>query len=192
MKHRTVIAVALCAALTGVLAGCGVETETAPRRIAEDRLPAALRPEQQPETTLGPSLEPVAVWLVGDDRLVRVLHRLEPPVSPAAVLASLGAGPTDEEVGRSLRSAIADEAMIVDVTVAGGTAAVELDASFNQIPATDQVLAIGQIVLTLTNQRGIGQVRFELAGTEVAVPLPDGRTVDAAVSADDYRTLQEP
>ena len=130
--------------------------------------------------------------MVGENGLVRVTHRIEPPVTPAAVLASLAAGPTDVEVGESLRSAIADPKMIVDVVVAGGTATVDLDASFDQIPATDQVLAIGQMVLTLTNQRGIGQVRFELAGAEVAVPLPDGRTVDAAVSADDHRTLEHP
>lgn len=190
--RRSIIAVALLLGLGTALAGCGVTTESSPRRISEQRLPAALRPQDQTQTSLGPSPEPVAVWLVGDDGLVRVTHRVEPPVTATAVLASLGTGPTDAETARSLRSAIPDAAMVVKVTVVAGTADVELHSSFNQIPAKDQVLAIGQIVLTLTNLRGVGQVRFELGGAEVAVPLPDGRTADAPVSADDYSSLRQP
>ena len=60
--------------------------------------------------------------------------------------------------------------------MADGTATVELAEDFNQIPTTDQRLAIGQLVLTLTGLPGVDQVRFRLNGVDLAVPLPGGTT----------------
>ncbi|MEO5898808.1 MAG: GerMN domain-containing protein [Ilumatobacteraceae bacterium] len=189
MRGRVWSEVAVAAVL---VASCGVPTEGTPRRIAERRLPESLRPESVADSTPGPAREAVTVWLVRDGHLVAVTHEVEAPATAATTVADLAAAPTLAEQRQSLRSAIPDGQVIVSVAVSGGTATIALADSFDQILTTDQVLAIGQLVLTLTDLRGIGQVRFELDTTEIAVPLPDGRSTDGAVSADDYRSLIGP
>ncbi len=111
------------------------------------------------------------------------------PVTASEVVASLGEGPTAAEIDRGLRSAIPDATMVVSAEVAGGTATVELAADFSEIPPGDQVLALGQLVLTLTDLRGVGRVRFQVAGAPVATPLPDGTSTDDSVSREDFRSL---
>ena len=58
---------------------------------------------------------------------------------------------------------------------------------FNAMAPQDQRLAIGQIVLTLTNQRGVGQVTFTQAGVPISVLRGGGdltRPGQLLVSAD--------
>lgn len=188
-RWRPCSTVALAAWL---VVSCGVPPEDSPRQIAGRRLPESLRPESVADSVPGPALEAVIVWLVRDGHLVAVTHEVEAPATAASAVAVLAAAPTVAEQRQSLRSAIPDAQVIVSVGVSAGTATLQLADSFDQILTTDQVLAIGQLVLTLTDLRGVGQVRFELDKAEIAVPLPDGRSTDSAVSADDYRTLIGP
>jgi hypothetical protein len=185
---RRLAAVIVC--LLGGLAvvGCGVSPESSPRQIDPDGLPAALRVDHGTTTTIGTALVPVEVWFVRDDRLVGVDHQVEAPLTATKAVADLTSGPTDAE-SASLRSAIPDAQVIVETTVADGTAVVELAEDFNQIPTTDQVLAIGQLVLTLTGLPDVDQVRFRLNETDVPVPLPDGTSSLAPVDADDFAAL---
>ena len=66
---------------------------------------------------------------------------------------------------------------------------VELPAGFfDNIPVADQRLATAQIVLTLTDSRGIGQVQFNLP-----VPKPSGELTAAGkpLTRKDYLSLLE-
>jgi spore germination protein GerM len=76
--------------------------------------------------------------------------------------------------------------VLVGAESAGGTATVQLSSGFLEIPPGDQVLALGQVVLTLTDLRGVGRVRFEINGEAVATPLPDGTSTAAPVARDDF------
>jgi spore germination protein GerM len=182
----------MVALLAGVLAlcACGVPIESSPRQLSNDRLPNSLRPQATTVATTGTSpVESILVWLVQDQSLVSVSRQTSLPVNPKTICRSLGDPLVPAELDRSFRTAIPDPTMIVDATIVAGTALVVLDANFDQIPSSDQVLAIGQLVLSLTHLRGVGQVRFLVGDAEVAVPLPDGRSTRAAVSSDDYRSL---
>lgn len=189
MSRHRVAALALATATCVALAGCGVPAEASPRVIGESRLPESLHQSAATTTTVGVAREDVRLWFVRDDRLVKVTHQIEPPVDPQSVVGELTAGPSEAEQRDSLRSAIPDPEVIVDVDVQGGTATIKLDDAFEQVPTADQVLAIGQLVLTMTDLRGVGQVRFDLGGAEVAVPVPDGGTSSGPVSADDFQAL---
>jgi spore germination protein GerM len=180
--------VAACAVGIAGLTGCGVSAESSPRHIDDAQLPAALQVEHASTTTVGTALVPLQVWFVRDNRLVPATHQVEAPLTAAKAVADLVLGPTDSE-SASLRSAIPDPQVIVEATVLDGTATVVLAEAFNQIPTADQVLAIGQLVLTLTSLSGIDQVQFRLGQTDVAVPLPDGTTSVFPVGADDFTDL---
>jgi spore germination protein GerM len=172
-------------------AGCGVPIEDRAQPIAPDELPGGLRPSatSTPDSPIGQ--EPIDVWMVRDDRLSATRHRVDPPVTPQAALGELLSGPSEAEQNRSLRSAIPDASVVVDVTVSGGVATVDLAATFSEIPANDQVFAVGQIVLTLTDLRGIGRVRFVVDEAQIAVPLPSGDASEGSVSRDDYIILAD-
>lgn len=171
-----------------VLTACGVSAESSPREIDPDRLPGALRVDHVTTTTIGTALVPLEVWFVRDDRLVAVEHHVEAPLTASKAVADLANGPTGADAS-SLRSAIPDAQVIVDTTVADGTATVELAEDFDQIPTADQKLAIGQLVLTLTGLDDVDQVRFQRNQIDVAVPLPDGNSTDTPVDADDFAAL---
>ena len=53
----------------------------------------------------------------------------------------------------------------------------------------NQQLAIGQIVYSLTEVAGIGNVSFSLGGTPLEVPGPDGRLIRGPISRDDLLSL---
>ena len=175
-----------------VLGGCGFPVQDSARAVPPDDLPTALRPQNTADKTPGATSEPITVWFVRDGMLDRLRHRIVTPLEPRDVLADLLVGPTAAEQDRSFRSAIPDPSVFVDVQVAGGLATVELAAEFAEISIADQVLAVGQLVLTLTDLRGVGRVQFVVDGTQVAVPLPSGEASDETVSRDDYIELTEP
>ncbi len=185
------LAVALLVA-TVTAGGCGVPLESSPNQLPEDALPEGLRPSDSTVPDAPSEQEPIDVWYVGDDRLVSTRHRIDPPTTPQKTLDELLSGPTEAEQNRALRTAIPDAAAVVEVSVARGVATVTLTPAFSEIPAADQVLAVGQIVLTLTDQRGIGRVRFVVDDASIAVPVPSGETSGDSVSRDEFIELADP
>ncbi|MEO8265396.1 MAG: GerMN domain-containing protein [Ilumatobacteraceae bacterium] len=177
-----VIAAALCTA-------CGVPHESSARLVPQDRIPEALRSVNTVPAEPAVAQEPVDLWFVRDGRLARVRHDVTTPADPADVVTELLAGPTDSERSDSMRSAIPDPAAFASVTVRGGVASVELTPTFADIPAADQLLAVAQFVLTLTDLRGIGRVGFTVGDAPAPVPLPDGGTAAATVSRDEFIAL---
>jgi hypothetical protein len=65
---------------------------------------------------------------------------------------------------------------------------------FEQIPPEDQLLAIGQLVLTITEIRGIGQVKFVQNGLPRGVPRGSGGITDGTepLARRDYQDLLNP
>jgi spore germination protein GerM len=128
----------------------------------------------------------INLYFVSDGQLARVRHTVPASTAPARVIDALLAGPTDVERRDSLRSAIPDPAAIGQVTFSRGDAIVALSKGFSEIPAGDQLLAVGQLVLTLTDMRGVGRVSFTVDGVPTSVPLPSGGSTSVPVSRDDY------
>lgn len=168
------------------VAGCGFPTQDAPQPIGGEAQPQTVTSDSDRGQ---PGVEAITVWFVRDDVLTPIVRRVPMPVDAAAALATDAAGVTDDEGARGFRSAIPDSAMITGADVSGGTATVHLAAEFLDIPAGDQVLALGQIVFTLTDLRGIGRVRFEIDGDAVVIPLPTGESTEDSVSRDDFASL---
>lgn len=181
------------AALTlGILVmGCGVPIEEQATSVAIDQVPEGLRPTDTTTPEEPVASELVDIWLVRDDELVTTRHLIEAPATAQAALTELLAGPTSAEQERSLRSAIPDASVVIDVELLRGVATVDLSPSFSDIPAQDQVFAVGQIVLTMTDLRGVGRVRFVVDDAQIAVPLPSGDTSEDTVSREDYLAMAD-
>jgi len=189
MRPAVGAAVRLSLVALATLSGCGFPSENSAQRIADSDLPAGLRPSDTAVATTVVDTESATLWFVQDEKLVAVRHRLAAPVTIELITLDLLTGPQPAEQSRGLRSATPDTDAVLQVSLTRGTAVVQLSASFADIPANDQVFAIGQLVLTLTDFRGVGSVQFVRDDEPIAVPLPTGETTDTVVFRDDYISL---
>jgi hypothetical protein len=181
---RRSFAAALSVMLALVL-GCGVPDEGL-QVIDREELPESLRSTSTTSTTVAEAgeVELAAVYWIRSQRLIRESVLFESGPDAGRLLAVLERGPARDGEGAP-RSAISGTDAIVDARQRGDTVVVELD----EISGPDQVLAIGQVVMTLTSLAGVESVRFERDGVVVEVPLPDGTLVRRALTGSDYSSL---
>lgn len=182
-----------------LVAGCGVRLDGSPQPI-----PSGAIPTSSASATGSPSASPnparaVRVWFAREDGLVPVVTdlRREPIVPPADVVAALAAGPSPEQAEDGMRTLVVDpltETPLATVPAEGpvteaGSVIVTLSPDAGALPPGDQVLLLGQIVLSLTGA-GYSSVTFvDEAGALAAVPLPGGRLLDRPAVARDYAGL---
>jgi spore germination protein GerM len=176
-------------AISLLLAGCGFPSQSAPERIADEELPAALRPGATVPVNPVDGSEPVSVWFVSERNLDRRQHFVSRPVSIELLIAELVEGPTEAEQAAGLRSALPD-GTVIGATLGRGNVVVELEDAFRDLSPEDQVLAVGQIVLTLTDFRGVGSVSLSIDGEQIAVPVPAGETSDPPLVREQYIELR--
>ncbi len=145
-------------------------------------------------TTTVVETAPVTLYFVIGGQLSGVSQLLARPVSYeqayAQTLHALENGPQGDATP-GFRSAIplGSESR---VTVSKGVATIDLDPNFNDgMDPKEFRLAIAQIVLTMTEQNGVGAVRFTQNGQDVSVILADGTRSEAGVTLyhEDYALL---
>lgn len=180
---------AFAALAVGLLAaGCGVPTQGPVHATDDDAVPFQLLDQSAPPLVplpAGPVAEAAALCFVREGRLTVVSTSLRAPVSLADVMDALARPPdTDPPVRSALTATVARK-----VTLSGGVATVDLDDRVANISGEEQILAIAQIVCTLTGRPGVGQVAFTLGGAPLTVPKGDGSTVTSPVARDDYASL---
>ena len=91
-----------------------------------------------------------------------------------------------------MRSALPTTAGVSATSVAGSLAHVDLAAAFVSTGTIEQVLAVAQIVYTVTALEGIDAVAFTLAGRPVEVPIGNGTLKDGALSRGDFSGVAQP
>ncbi len=176
-------------------AGCGIPPDEGAILAEPGDVPFdLLDPSSGATSTIGttaPStpLARATIFLVQGDRLAAAGRELPVPLSAQSVAESLVSGPTDSEVALGLRTALLADDLIRSVGVTGGIATVDLGPAFAEIGGRDQILALAQIVSTLTGLPGVGRVTFTLEGNQVGVPRGDGALTTGSVSRDDYAPL---
>jgi len=211
----------LAAAALVIAAGCGFSTDRDVREVASEDLfgldqtttttsttttsttlaPTVVSPPPDQDSTTTSSTitpttaiitQPVELFFLDGTEITSVSQNLAGDVpSLTRVLSALQSGPPSDDTGIGLQTAVPRN--IVDVvTSAGGVATVDLVGEvYDRIDSEDELPAIAQIVLTLTSQSGIGQVRFTLDGEPLPVRLGNNRVPPAGepVSFDDYAVL---
>jgi Sporulation and spore germination len=214
IKRLTAIAVLLIA----VLVACGIpddgqvaSIQTKDLRNLGDTIPTTTT-STIPETTIVPTTtttivdtattiaaDEVTLYFISGGQLKGYPRTLAKPVATNQVLSALQDGPPPGDLGVGIRSAVPtkESGLIQSTDDDSGVATIELPVGFfEQTPAADQLLAIGQIVLTVLNEvGGIGQVLFTQGGTPLQVPRgPSGGLSDGTepLSRRDYKDLLNP
>ena len=176
-------------------------------------------PTPDPSASPEPITARLRVWFVQDDGLAAVESSLPVGSAPDLVLQSLAIGPTPAEAEQGLRTVAREPStgqalVFVSATQPSPSAAspgdstnaetgppqvlpseptasvtVTLNSAFSALPPSEQVLLLGQVVLSLAGagEQSIGFV--DDSGSPVAVPLPDGRLLDTPATARDYAGL---
>lgn len=178
--------------LVGLLVACGIPDSGQVSPVKNDlgplddtiptTTPTTPPTTIEPTTTTTPAVttttiatEDATLYWISGGILVPVDRPMRKGASASEVLQALQEGPPEGEIGVGLRTAVPTR-IRAELTVSedgSGVATVDLPPNFfepNIISQEDQRLAIGQIVLTLTEVGRIGQVRFNQDGVPIGVP----------------------
>jgi hypothetical protein len=185
-------------ALVVALAGCsGLRAEDNDHPLADDEVPYDLLAASTTTSTEPPPPTTTTLpwrtnlWYVAGGRAVQAPRQLREQPDVVQVLRLLLNGPSDDDQPL-VRSALeAGDATIVG-RPEGGTLTIALQPDFGTRSPTEQVLALAQLVLTVTEVPGVGRVAFRIGDADIAVPLPNGLLAEGSVSRDDYLVLALP
>jgi hypothetical protein len=169
-----------------VAAACGIPSDGEPTVLPGGVVMPAVAPSEpagQPAAEVD-----VSVFLVQAEQLVRLVRPARSGDLRNA-LDLLLAGPREAELAAGLRTAISPQTDLRSARLDGDTAVVDLNAALVEVGGQEQILAVGQIVLTATAVPGVRQVRFLLEGQAVEVPRADGTLTSAALRPEDYQRL---
>jgi hypothetical protein len=181
MTTRTVAT--LTATLTILaLTGCGIGAEDSARNIGPSRIPyPGIRSPATAVAGAGAVVE--TLFMLKDNMLVTVDRRLPAEPTIDDLIHELLAGPTHDERNIDITS------IITGVQVKGTVATVELAANLNETGRTDEILAIAQIVCTLTARPYISGANFTRDGHRIGVPRADGSLSQGPLTIADYASL---
>jgi spore germination protein GerM len=174
------------------LAACGIPSSDTATRVAAGRVPFGLAEPDTATTTSNPPgkpLETVTLYYLRQNRLAAVTRRITQALALDDVLQLLSGGASETEAASGIRSALTGTSDILSGTVVRGTAVVAIGPDFITLPASEQSLAIAQIVYTATQLPGVGQVQFTNNGVPIDVPRGDGSLTIAPVTRDDYPSV---
>jgi spore germination protein GerM len=187
------IAVALLAVVV-IATACGIPTSEQADVVAKKDVPLELLSPKVPSssttsTTLtAGSIEPL-YFVNGANLLVKVPRAVAAPADLELVLDELLRGPSPTQTAFGLTSALPANVRVRGTAVINGVVTIRLNNAFTSISGDDQILAVGQLVLTVTSQPGATRVSFMVANAVVPVPTATGASTTAPVTAADYSTL---
>ena len=184
----TAVAALVGLALLVAVASCGVSPEPKANRIEPKDVPFGLLDNAKTTTTEVAAGHTTGIYLLTKSRLVAVDRTVPADASLADLLQQVVAGPTEVEQSLGITTAV-PAGTLASVDVKRGTAKVDLRAAFGDIRSREQLLALAQVVYTLTGQPGIGGVNFSVEGKSIKVPLADGTLSDDPLSRDDFKGL---
>ena len=101
-------------------------------------------------------------------------------------LRALILGPTRDEAAFKLHSVLPPDTTVRGVRVDQTTATVDLGGSFDAATGNSRIVAVAQIVYTVTQQPGVTLVRLELKGQPIDVPRGDATLTSKPLRRADY------
>jgi hypothetical protein len=110
------------------------------------------------------------------------------PPSLDSVLGELTLGPTDIETAAGYTSSLPKNLIILQAYVKARIGYVSLSTSLADLPRAQEILAIGQLVLTAHDVGATDGLEILVGGVAQALPLPSGER-SHRVTVSDYKSL---
>lgn len=187
-RGRAARLAALALLLVGMpMSGCGIQLQDQAEPLPVEAIPKAVASPTPTQTARS-----TTVYYLNGRQLEGVPEAIESRTADG-IMGALAAGPPADRQDE-LSSLLIDPftglplMTVVSVTPSGLVTVARSDA-FLGVPAPDQVLLIGQIVMSL-DELGMSQVQIvDSFGVPVSISLPDGRTRVGTVTPDDFAEL---
>lgn len=161
------------------LVGCGVEPQRSPEPVPGARLPSALAsPTEEPRAQ-------ARVWGVRDRRLVAVFV----PLSRETARSRLEALLALPAVARAPLTALRPGTRVVSMKREGDLVVVTLSPELREVGRRNLPLALGQVVLTLTEDEDVSRVVVRDPQGAIALVTGRGRQVLRPLLRDDFSAL---
>lgn len=181
-------AAAIVLAVT-VFAGCGIPIDDQARPLAGDEIPASVPgAAPQPPAPAGELSLSVEVFLLRDSRLAAVNRQVPAPLTADKAITEIGRGPTPLERSRGLRSALPGSVRLLG-TVAHDVPLIDVTESLAGVGGEEQILALAQLVFTLTGLPSVNGVSFARDGRQVEVPTGDGELKRGPLRRQDFAAV---
>lgn len=172
-----------------VLAGCSVSADEAPRDIESNRAQVVTEP-------LGAN-----VRAAGAERIFLVVDvpglptRIEPVPRDvgddlAALVAALLAGPTANEFVDQFRSALPTGLVVNAVSRVGPRVTIDLTDDLQALSGDSLLLALAQIVYTVSDMSGVTSVDITIDGQQARWPTSSGQFQDHPLTVFDYPNIE--
>ena len=176
-------------ALTAVSA-CSIQPEPSPNNLPAERAEVFGEPATGDEAA---GTNRVYLLAPADPEAPQRLRSVQRdvPTAPAAVLASLFAGPNAAERDAQLDTAIPAEVELLAARPVGPVLTVDLTDVFDELTPDGLRLAVAQIVTTATDIAGVQAVQLRIEGEPRVWPLGNGELTDLPLTQYDYPGLVE-
>jgi spore germination protein GerM len=174
-------------ALLAALSGCGLPSDARPEVLDSGSVPADLLTTERASPPSPAQGQATTVFLVRDDRLVSRPRRATSDNVAADAVRALLLGPLPSDTAAGLSTAVPTDTRLISLDLSGSIASVDLSTEFGSVGGSQQVLAVAQIVYTLTASPSISGVRFAIEGRTVEVPNGSGSLSTAPRGRGDYR-----
>ncbi len=172
-----------------ILVGCGIPVDEEARPLSDDDVGPSLpgQAKSPPSVAANPNVASLELFFVRDSRMVPI-RRLAPGSSVDHALAALVNGPSAAERSQGVRTALVGPVRLADVDRAA-VPVVEVAESVAQLDGEEQILALAQVVFTLTAIPEVHGVSFALSGREVEVPTGDGTLKAGPLRREDFAAV---
>lgn len=186
-RARHAVAAVALGLLLSATTGCGVSVQE-----QAESLPSGALPTVVPSPTPSPTAQQATIYFVSGPGLVGVPEPVSDR-SAVGVMAALIAGPPVERQA-DLRTLLLDPLTgipMLSVVSEGplGQVVLERTEAFTLLPATDQVLLVGQVVTTLDDVGLDSVIIVDEAGLPITLALPDARVLEGPATAADFDAL---
>lgn len=171
-------------------AGCGVGPQPYPQNLSRTSVPYGLL-QATPSPTVRYRAGQIrrTIFLVRGNRLVSATALVPVPGRIDQIVRVLFSGVSSAQSAAGLRSAIPDGTHLLSFDLTGRRAHLDLSQIFTKARSADQILAVAQLVFTVTASGEIGTVTFSVANKSIEVPLPGGALATGPVTPSLYRSL---
>lgn len=176
--------------VVALLAGCGVPAQDEPHGVDLPRSPlVASTQSAPPPSAVGEVAE--VLCLAHDGRLAQTVRRVAAPPTVRQQLDDLVTGPTPTEQAMGLTTALASLSLTAQPP-SDGQIVVEITEPDDGAARSDEILAYGQLVCTLTARPDVNSVIFTRGGRRLEVPRADGTLTREPLRGGDYSSLIGP
>ncbi|MFC7614544.1 GerMN domain-containing protein [Actinokineospora soli] len=187
----------LTACLGAALLALGACTTSTPGPTTTPTAPATPPVTTTAVTTSAPSpsAEPGAVvagavYFLRGERVVPVRRELAGPGVAASAVRELLAGPSASERAAGMSSSVPDGTALRGVSLAGGTATVDLSGRYDDGGGTLSMTSrLAQVVFTLTQFSTVERVQFRVDGVPVREFGGEGIVLDRPRTRADFEEL---